>query len=100
MAAATKKSRYERDSTPRPKNDAYTGLLLISLLAMLTSCVLLAIDWKSFPETAAPKVQVPAAGGTKGLEVPAGEPAPPAPAPMGDGAAPMPMPMGTEPEKK
>jgi hypothetical protein len=39
----------------KPRNDAYTGLLAISLGALVLSCILLFIDWSNYPE-ARPKI--------------------------------------------
>lgn len=83
MPAARARGRGDADLTtaPAPRSDAYTGLLAISLVAMLVGTVLLVLDWKSFPEGnpsipsvssgapapaggAAPGATPPAAGGT------------------------------------
>jgi len=48
------------DSAPKiqPKNDVYTGLLVVSLVGMIISCVLLGLDWVQYPGTREePKVQ-------------------------------------------
>ncbi len=44
MATETK----PRLKPQRPKNDAYVGLLAISLLALLTGCVLLYLDYSQY----------------------------------------------------
>jgi hypothetical protein len=47
------KARYGADdSTPKvqPRNDVYTGLLAVSLLGMIISCVLLGLDYAQYPE--------------------------------------------------
>src|SRR5262249_20205836 len=97
MATKTR-SRSERDTGPRPKNDAYTGLLVIALLAMITSCVLWYVDFDSYGKTAPPKVNIPAPNSSTPPPIPT---APPAgetpPAPMGETPMPMPMPMDTNP---
>ena len=71
MAAA--KARRRRDDfddlTPKPKSDAYTGMLLISFLAMLVGCVLLFLMLQQFPDGKPPL------------------PAPPPVAPSGSGGA-------------
>lgn len=111
MATKTR-SRSERDTGPRPKNDAYTGLLVIALLAMITSCVLWYVDFDSYGKTAPPKVNIPAPGSSTGPPIPTAPPAgdtppapmgetPPAPMPMGETPpAPMPMPMDKNPMPK
>jgi hypothetical protein len=41
------------DDTPRtslPANDAWTGMLAISLLALIAGCVLLFLDWRNHQE--------------------------------------------------
>jgi hypothetical protein len=53
MAAVRSPGRYGADDeTPQvtPRNDAYTGLLAISLFAMLIGCLLLFLDYNSYPE--------------------------------------------------
>jgi hypothetical protein len=42
----------------RPANDAYTGLLILSLVATVVSCALLYVDQASYPD-ARPKIQPP-----------------------------------------
>lgn len=81
--AATTKGRW-RESAPKPKNDAYTGLLLIALLAMITSCALLYFDFDSYGKTPPPKVQLPAPGSSTATPVPTSNPDGGAAAPMGD----------------
>lgn len=59
---------------PKPRNDAYVGLLIVSLLAMIAGCVLLYLDYSQYsgtPPKGAPQVQRPAAGGGA---APAGQP--------------------------
>jgi hypothetical protein len=51
MADADKTSRVTR-----PVNDAYTGMLAISLLALLTGCVLLYLDYEQYGDKPAPKI--------------------------------------------
>lgn len=34
----------------QPRSDAYTGMLVISLVAMVTGCVLLYLDWSQYPD--------------------------------------------------
>ncbi len=50
----------------RPSNDAWTGMLGISLLALLAGCLFLYLDWSQYPSKDPPPVpkatqaQVPA----------------------------------------
>lgn len=39
-----------------PRNDAYVGLLVVSLLALILGCVLLVLDWSEYGELKAPLV--------------------------------------------
>jgi len=59
---AKSKSRYD-DSEPKPKSDAYTGLLALSLIALLASCVVLYLDYAQYGSTEAPKVNIPKPAG-------------------------------------
>ena len=38
----------------RPQNDAYIGLLSISLVALVISCILLYVDYASYPNSRPP----------------------------------------------
>jgi hypothetical protein len=53
----------------QPRSDAYTGMLVISLGAMITGCVLLYMDYSQYPEAKAPNPPPPvtatAAGGAQ-----------------------------------
>lgn len=74
-AAARSRSRADRDpNRPRAQNDAYTGLLVISLAAMIAGCVLLYMVFSQYP---AGKPELPPQGNP--IKTPAK--APPAPAP-------------------
>jgi hypothetical protein len=42
---------------PKPRSDAYTGLLLLSLLAQVAGAVFLYLDWSRYPSTAPQKPQ-------------------------------------------
>lgn len=53
---ARARSRVRDDSEPKPRSDAYVGLLVISLIAMITGSVFLYLDWSQYPTNAAPKV--------------------------------------------
>ena len=81
----------EVEETAVPTNDAYTGMLAISLLALIAGCVFLYLDWSQYPDKTPPRPNIP-----KVAPVNAGGGAAPAPAP-----APNPMgmpPMGAEPK--
>jgi hypothetical protein len=80
MAVSRTRGR-EREEAP-PKSDAYTGLVAISLGAMITGSVLLYLDWSQYP-TKAPtlppppaKYQPQAGQAAPGPAAPAGTPAP------------------------
>jgi hypothetical protein len=59
MAARTR-SRFD-DAPARPRSDAYTGMLALSLIAMIASCVILYLDYAQYGATKAPAVAVPKA---------------------------------------
>jgi hypothetical protein len=40
----------------KPANDAYTGMLAISLMALLAGCVVLYLDYNQYPASGPPKV--------------------------------------------
>lgn len=58
---AKTRSRYD-DTEAKPKSDAYTGLLALSLIALLASCVVLYLDYAQYGSTEAPKVNIPKPG--------------------------------------
>ncbi len=67
--------------TTRPTNDAYTGMLGISLFALILGCVLLYLDYSQYPDAkgpAIPKSPPVAVGSEKGPD----EPPPPKAAPV------------------
>jgi hypothetical protein len=39
----------------KPRNDAYTGMLLLSLLVLIAGCFLLYLDYSQYPSSKAPK---------------------------------------------
>lgn len=92
MPATRTRGRADRSpSAAKPRSDVYTGLLVISFVAMLAGTVLLYLDLSKYPEQKppAPPQRTPAAA-----QNPAGGAAPaPAPAPQG-GGAPAPAPQG------
>jgi hypothetical protein len=65
-----------RDSVAdvKPRSDVYTGLLGISLAALVVACVLVFLDWSEYKDTKPPKptIQVP----TAQKEQPAAQPQP------------------------
>lgn len=50
------KSRKPDSDTAPAKMDAYTGMLAISLLALLGGCLLLFLDYSQYPDKAPPTV--------------------------------------------
>ena len=57
MATATR-TRYV---APKARNDAYTGLLFISFLALVVSSILLFLDYNQYGSATPPKVSIPGA---------------------------------------
>jgi hypothetical protein len=49
----------DEQDTSRATNDAYTGMLAISLIALMAGCALLYLDWSQYPEREPPKVKAP-----------------------------------------
>jgi hypothetical protein len=45
---------YE-DDAPKPRNDAYTGILAISFFAMLIACMLMLVDWYRYQNVKGPE---------------------------------------------
>jgi hypothetical protein len=78
MAARASAAVYDEPRT-RSRSDIYTGMLVISLLAMIAGCVLLYLDYDQYSSAkppalpAAPSVS-PAAAAPAGGAVPAGGP--------------------------
>ena len=77
-----------REVEVKPRNDAYTGLLAISFLALVAATVLMAMDADALGKPP-PKLEISVPGATpgkagEGLKRPD----------IGGGAAPAPMPMG------
>jgi hypothetical protein len=73
----------------KPRSDAYTGMLLLSLLVLIAGCFLLYLDYSQYPSTKAPKpgpVPVVGSGPAEGggpAQQPGGAPAPAPGAPKG-----------------
>lgn len=79
--AKKSKVRDTPSSEPKPKSDVYTGMLVISLLAMIGGCALLYYDTQSYGPNAPPAVPKPELPGAK-AGPPSTNPAPaPAPGP-------------------
>ena len=53
MAAPTTRARVQ--PAAKPRNDAYTGLLFISFLALVISSILLFLDYEQYRTTNPPK---------------------------------------------
>jgi hypothetical protein len=92
----------EQEDTTRATNDAYTGMLAISLIALLVGCALLYLDYSQYPSGDPPRVTAPAAAPTGGQAVPppggGAQGVPPMGNPMNPPAGnPMPMPMNPMP---
>jgi hypothetical protein len=75
--AARKSDVADPFAPPKPKSDAYVGVLIVSLLAMLVGCVFLFLDYNSYPDGKAPKVTTLPGG----IQAAPAQPNQPAPAP-------------------
>src|SRR5437762_1969411 len=84
-----------RDAEPKPRSDAYTGLLLLALLAQIAGVTFLALDWMQYrnadgstePPKVAPLAASPAASPAP---APPGNPVPPGGNPVPPGGNPVP----------
>lgn len=94
MATARTRGRGDADvADGRQSSDAYVGMLLVSLIAMIIGCVLLYLDFAQYPEAKAPNPPAstppqrsappadtppppPGGGGQPGQTNPGGNPAP------------------------
>jgi len=58
------RTRSFDEAPPRPASDAYTGLLALSLIAMVASCVVMYLDYSQYlPQgTKPPAPNIPAVG--------------------------------------
>ena len=67
-----------RVNQAKPRSDAYTGLLLLSLLAQVAGAVFLFLDYNRYPSMTPPKVtsQTVSTGGPATTGTPAPAPAP------------------------
>ncbi len=81
MAAVSTRSRA---SQAKPRSDAYTGLLLLSLLAQVAGAVFLFLDYSRYPPGPPPKP--PALSAAPAPAGPAPAPIAPAPAPIAPAA--------------
>jgi hypothetical protein len=57
--AARSRSRFDRDEDTSPRSDVYTGLLALSLIAMIVSSLLLFLDYSQYSGSPVPKVSIP-----------------------------------------
>ena len=89
---AARPVRPVREPAARPKNDAYVGLLFIAFLALLTSTVLLYLDYDQYGAQKPPALKAAPPGASN---VPAGPSSPPSDTPPPP--APGPGPMGDPP---
>jgi hypothetical protein len=87
------RSRADEPARPKPKNDAYVGLLAISLLALLGATALLYFDLRRYPTSEPPKVPPSDARAPADIPNPVPNPNPPKPNPNPMNPMPMPMPM-------
>ncbi len=84
--AVSKTRGRDLDIAP-PKSDIYTGLLAVSLVAMITGCVLLYLDYSSYPQPKPPAAPAP----TVTMPAPPAPAAPAQPAPASGAPATPPM---------
>jgi len=97
-AVSTRGRTYGRATNePKPRSDAYTGLLLLSLLAQIAGVIFLFIDWHSYPSAEPPKAAPLSATFTPGGGTPATQPTPAAPGGVPPGANPAPPAPGGNP---
>jgi hypothetical protein len=82
----------EEQDTSRATNDAYTGMLAISLIALLAGCALLYLDWSQYPDKEPQKVTAPKPSMVAPPPADGQKPPPPQMPPMNvdKGAQPMP----------
>jgi hypothetical protein len=82
-AAARIRGRGSEFIKPKPRNDVYTILLSISLLALLIGCLLLYWDYDTYKSKKAPDVPKAPAFTAAPAAPPAATPAPATPPPAG-----------------
>lgn len=86
-------AKTETEDTAVATNDAYTGMLAISLLALILGCVFLYLDWSQYPDKPPPRASVPARSAPAPAPGPVGG-APPGQPPVANPMNPgVPMPM-------
>jgi hypothetical protein len=49
-------AKSDTSTLPPATNDAYTGMLAISLCALIVGCVLLYLDYSQYPDSKAPAI--------------------------------------------
>lgn len=74
-----KKKKTTTDDGPPALNDAYTGMLAISLLALVVGCALLALDYLQYESKPAPTPAKGAPAAAPAPQPPAEQPKPPEP---------------------
>jgi hypothetical protein len=42
-------AKADKPQKPKPRNDAYTGMLVLSLIVLVVGCVLLYLDYNQYP---------------------------------------------------
>lgn len=78
---------------PKATNDAYTGMLAVSLIALIVGCVLLYLDYSQYGSEPPPAIPTSASVAQPAPAAPPPAQPPVDPAnPMPGGANPMPMP--------
>jgi hypothetical protein len=60
MPKTKEKKKSSASNAPKPKSDAYTMMLFITLLAIAIGCTLLYLDFEEYGKQAAPKENPPA----------------------------------------
>src|SRR5256885_16119513 len=66
--AARARSRFDQDDDVGPKSDVYTGLLALSLIAMIVSSLLLFLDYSQYGNVKAPTVAIPQPKGREAVQ--------------------------------
>lgn len=54
MASLSDRKKKDTDAAP-PKSDAYTGVLIVSLLALIAGCVFLYLDYSQYEGKTVPR---------------------------------------------
>ena len=52
--ASSRSRKHDDDEFDKPKSDAYTGILAVSLLFLIAGCVFLYLDASEYPDSTAP----------------------------------------------